>query len=57
MKYTQSILKAMNRTMIEQSLRYDEKIACKNATVVVDGEGNVSAWFDNDHPVVVIQED
>lgn len=49
--------KMLNRKVIESSLRHDEKIACENATVVVDMNGNVTAWFDNDVPVCVITKD
>ena len=50
-QYTAPILK---RAAVEASLRHDETIICTNATVIVDGEGNVSGWFDNAAPVMVI---
>ena len=47
----------LNRMAIESSLRMDEEIACDNATVIVDKNGNVTGWFDNDVPVCVITKE
>lgn len=49
--------KRLKRIAIESSLRHDEEIACENATVIVDKDGNVTAWFNNDVPVRMIVED
>ena len=38
------------------SLKYDEEIVCRNATVVVDSKGNIS-WFDNDVPLCIITDE
>ena len=54
--YLQHQLKAANLAAIEASLRHDERIACTNAIVVTDSEGNVTAWFDNSTPVVFTEE-
>ena len=47
--------KDLNRMAILSSLRRDETIACENATVVVDGNGNFSCWFNNDVPLHIIE--
>lgn len=47
----------LNRMAIESSLRMDEEIVCENATVIVDKNGNVTGWFDNDVPVCVITKE
>ena len=52
----QNQLKACNLETIKQTLRRDELIACTNATVIVDGSGNVTGWFNNDVPVAVLAE-
>ena len=49
--------KRLNRVAIEASLRHDEEIVCENATVIVDKNGNVTGWIDNDVPLCVITED
>ena len=56
MIYIQHQLKAANLAAIEASLRHDERIACTNAIVVTDAEGNVTAWFDNNTPVAFMEE-
>ena len=53
---TQFPISEMNQKAIEISLKHDEKIVCRNATVVVDSKGNIS-WFDNTTPLCVITED
>ena len=53
---TQFPIDEMNQKAIEMSLKHDEEIVCRNATVVVDGKGNIS-WFNNDVPLRVITED
>jgi len=54
MKYTQHLLQPLKLATLEASLRHDEEIACTNATVIVDQEGNVTGWIDNDKPFCVI---
>lgn len=49
--------KRLKRIAIESSLRHDEEIVCENATVIVDKNGNVTGWFDNNVPVCVITKD
>lgn len=49
--------KKLNRAVIEASLRYDEEIVCKNATVIADKNGNITGWFNNDVPVCVITKE
>lgn len=49
--------KKLNRAAIKDSLRYDEKIVCENATVITDKNGNVTGWFNNDIPVCVITKE
>ena len=49
--------KNLNRIAILSSLRSDETIACENATVVVDGDGNFSCWFNNDVPLCIIEKE
>lgn len=56
MTYLQHQLKAANLAAIEASLRHDERIASTNAIVVTDGEGKVTAWFDNAVPVVFMED-
>lgn len=46
----------LNQKAIEMSLKHDEEIVCRNATVVVDSKGNIS-WFDNDIPLCIMTED
>lgn len=53
---TQFPIGEMNQKAIEMSLKHDEEIVCRNATVVIDSKGNVS-WFDNGVPLCVITED
>lgn len=53
----QYIDKTLKRVAIESSLKHDEIIACENATVIVDKDGNVTGWFNNDSPVSMIVED
>ena len=53
----QFLNKEMKRMVIEQSLKKDESIACDNATVIVDKDGNITGWFDNDAPVNYIVSD
>lgn len=49
--------KELNRLAILSSLKPDETIACENATVVVDGEGNFSCWFNNDVPLCIWEKE
>lgn len=49
--------KELNRMAILSSLRKDEIIVCENATVIVDGNGNFSCWFNNDVPLCVIEKE
>ena len=44
----------LNRAAIESSLRHDEEIACENATVITDKNGNITGWINNDVPLCVI---
>lgn len=53
---TQFPISEMNQKAIEMSLKHDEEIICRNATVVVDGKGNIS-WFNNGVPLCVMAED
>ena len=46
----------LSQKAIEMSLKHDEEIVCRNATVVVDSRGNIS-WFDNDVPLCIITKD
>lgn len=46
--------KQINRSIIEASLRHDETIACDNATVIVDKNGNVTGWINNNAPLCVV---
>ena len=46
----------LNEMAIEQSLKHDEEIVCRNATVIVDSKGNIS-WIDNQIPLPIIVED
>lgn len=46
----------LNQKAIEMSLKHDEEIVCRDATVIVDSKGNIS-WFDNSVPLRVITED
>ena len=57
MTYLQYRLKAANLAAIEASLRHDERIASTDATVVVDGDGKVTAWFENSVPPVFTAEE
>lgn len=43
----------LNAEAIRMALKHDERIVCTNATVVMDGKGNIS-YFRNDTPVCVI---
>ena len=45
-----------NNNVIESSLKHDEEIVCRNATVIADKNGNIS-WVDNDVPLCAITED
>lgn len=54
MKFIQS--PALNPKAIEMALKPNERIVCTNATVAVDENGNVSAWFRNDVPLVIVEE-
>lgn len=40
----------------ERTLRHDEHIACRNATVIVDGDGNFSGWVDNNKLIPMWEE-
>lgn len=57
MNITQHQMKAANLEAIKRSLGANERIACTNAVVVVDDDGNVRAWFDNDTPVCFIDKE
>ena len=45
----------VKRVAVEAALKADERIVCTNATVVMDGRGELS-YFDNDAAIVIIQE-
>lgn len=36
----------------EKAMRSDETVACRNATVFQDKDGNFSGWIDNDGVIV-----
>jgi hypothetical protein len=48
--------KPFNRFAIEQAMKHDEEIVCTNATVVMDSNGNLS-YFNNDNLVCMISEE
>lgn len=42
----------------ENMLRQDEYVICRNATVIANGNGEYSCWFDNDKTVPIwVDED
>lgn len=43
----QNLIPSENRKTIEKSLKHDEYIACTNATVMVDDNGDFYGWVDN----------
>lgn len=49
--------KKLNKTVIEMSLKCDEEIACDNATVIVDKNGNITGWINNDIPLCIITKE
>lgn len=36
-----------NLAIIKATLKHNEHIACTNATVLVDDDGNITGWVDN----------
>lgn len=49
--------KELERIAFEKTLKYDEHIACTNATVIVNDKGEITGWVDNDQPIQFIHED
>lgn len=51
MKYIH-IAPPLNQLAIEQILKHDEEIVCRNATVLVDSRGEIT-WIDNNKPLCI----
>ena len=49
--------KELERVALEKTLKYDEHIACTNATVIVNDKGEITGWIDNNQPIQFICED
>ena len=45
-----------NSHTIQQAMKPDERIVCTNATVVMDGRGELS-YFDNEGGICLIEEE
>ena len=55
MRYT-ALPPALKPAIIPSALKQDERIVCTNATVIMDGKGNIS-YFNNETAICVIGED
>ena len=49
--------KELERIAFEKTLKYDEHIACTNATVIVNDKGEITGWVDNNEPIQFICKD
>lgn len=55
MKYT-ALPPALKPAVIPSAMKPDERIVCTNATVIMDGKGNIS-YFNNETAICVIGEE
>ena len=56
MQFEHFLAPILQQKAIELSLAHDEEVVCRNATVIVNKNGDIS-WVDNNTPLTFVEED